>query len=195
MSGTSRPIRRLLALALCALAAPAPAATLEAPPARFGNGCCALAAGRCVRPVLAVFSAFPAELQPLLERAEIHETMLLGDRVLRVGTLDGVPVVLGLLGIGYANAVKTSRLVLDHFDVAGFVVSGVAGSPHRIGDVAVPATWTGPDGIPHPADPRMLAIATKVAAAGVPLERCTEVPPSPPGRPSARSRHLRRRRR
>src|SRR5262245_38765043 len=182
MSGTPRPIpRRLLVLALCAFAARVAAAPLEAPPPRFGEGCCALAAGRCVRPVLVVFSAFPAELAPLLERAEIHETMLLGDRVLRVGTLEGVPVVLGLLGIGYANALEVSRLVLDHFDVAGVVVSGVAGSSHRIGDVTVPATWTGPDGIAHPADSRMLAIATKVAEAGVSLERCTEVPPSPPG--------------
>jgi nucleoside phosphorylase len=154
---------------------------VDAPPARFGDGLCARAAGPCTRPVLAVFGAFPAELDPLLARATVRETLVIGDRVLRIGTVAGVPVVLGLLGIGMVNAAATTRLVLDHFDVAAFVVSGNAGSPRRIGDVTVPETWTGPDGIPHAADAAMLDRAREVAAAGVPLERCTEVPPEPPG--------------
>jgi nucleoside phosphorylase len=128
-----------------------------------------------------VFSAFPAGLAPLLARATVHETLVIGDRVLRVGTLSGVPVVLGLLGIGYANAAATTRLVLDRFDVTGFVVSGVAGSPRRIGDVSVPESWGGPDGVPFPTDAAMLDIARQTAASGLTLEHCTPVPPQPPG--------------
>ncbi len=147
----------------------------------FADGLCALATGPCRSPVLAVFSAFPAELEPLLARATVRETLVVGDRVLRVGILEGVPVVLGLLGIGYENAVATTRLVLDRFDVSGVVVSGVAGSPRRIGDVTVPESWTGPDGAPYPADATLLDLAREIAASGVALERCTHVPPDPPG--------------
>src|SRR5262245_30706176 len=95
-----RCCRTLLALALL-VRAPAAVHALEEPPPRFGDGACALAAGPCREPTLAVFSAIPAELAPLLARASVRETLLIGDRVLRVGTLSGVPVVLGLLGVGY----------------------------------------------------------------------------------------------
>jgi nucleoside phosphorylase len=170
----------LLALALLVRGAADVHAAAQAP-ARFGDGACALAAGPCSEPMLAVFGAFPAELAPLVARASVRETLVIGDRVLRVGTLSGVPVVLGLLGIGYANAAATTRLVLDRFDVTGFVVSGVAGSPRRIGDVSVPESWTGPDGVPFPTDAAMLDIARQTAASGLTLEHCTPVPPEPPG--------------
>jgi nucleoside phosphorylase len=175
-----RCCRTLLALALL-VRGPAAVRAAEEPPVRFGDGACALAAGPCREPMLAVFSAFPAELAPLLARATVHETLVIGDRVLRVGTLSGVPVVLGLLGIGYANAAATTQLVLDRFDVTGFVVSGVAGSPRRIGDVSVPESWTGPDGVPFPTDAAMLDVARETTASGLTLEHCTPVPPEPPG--------------
>jgi len=175
-----RCCRTLLALALL-VRGPAAVRAAEEPPARFGDGACALAAGPCREPLLAVFSAFPAELAPLLGRATVHETLVIGDRVLRVGTLSGVPVVLGLLGIGYANAAATTRVVLDRFDVTGFVVSGVAGSPRRIGDVSVPESWTGLDGVPFTTDAAMLDTARQTAASGLTLEHCTPVPPQPPG--------------
>jgi nucleoside phosphorylase len=155
----------------------------ESPPDRFGDGLCAIAQGTCgARPMIAVLSAFPAELAPLVERATVRETLRLGDRVLRVGTLGDVPVVLGLLGIGLVNATNTTRLVLDRFDVAALVVSGVAGSPQRIGDVTAPDTWVEDDGASHPADPALLAIAREVAAASVTFERCTPYPLANPDR-------------
>ena len=89
-------------------------------------------------PHVAVLSAFPAELAPLLERATIEETVVVGDRTFRVGRLGGVPVVLGITGIGMVNAAQTTRALLDRFPVVGVVVSGVAGSTRRIGDVDVP---------------------------------------------------------
>ena len=131
--------------------------------------------------MLAVVSAFPAELEAVLAHATVHETLVIGDRVLRVGTIGDVPVVLALLGIGLVNAASTTDLVLDHFDVAGVVLSGVAGSAtHAIGDVTVPATWLEANGASHPVDPSFLQIASAVAP-GVVLERCGAIPPAPPG--------------
>src|SRR5262249_17571685 len=122
---------------------------------------------------------FPAELESVLAHATVHETLVIGDRVLRIGTLGDVPAVFGLLGIGLVNAGTTIDLVLDHFDVAGVVLSGVAGSAtHAIGDVTVPETWLESDGPPHPVDPSFLQIASEVAP-GVPLERCASAPPVP----------------
>jgi nucleoside phosphorylase len=180
MRGRSWSARHRSATVVVAALVGATAGSAATPPAWFGDGLCALARGKCARPVVAVLSAFPAELEPLLARAAIRETMVAGDRVLRVGTLDRVPVVLGLLGIGFANAASTTRLVLDRFDVEAVVVSGVAGSPRRIADVTVPATWAGPDGVPYPADAAMLDIA-RSSSSGLALDRCTPVPPEPPG--------------
>src|SRR5262249_11073221 len=85
-----------------------------------------------------------------------------------------------LLGMGLVNATNMSRLVLEQFDVAALVVSGVAGSCHDIGDVRVPTTWTDAEGNAYPTDPALMDIARSVAPS-VPLERCTPVPPNPPG--------------
>src|SRR5262245_30997463 len=79
----------------------------------------------------AVLSAFPAELAPHLDRAKVDETMVIENRVFRTGTLDGVPVVMALTGIGLVNAATTTRLLLDHFDVDGIVVSAVAGGGNQ----------------------------------------------------------------
>lgn len=133
-------------------------------------------------PMFAVLSAFPAELAPLLERADIEETIPLDDgRVLRVGKIGRVPVVLALAGIGLVNAETMTRTVLDRYDVAGVIVSGVAGSPLRIADVAVPVEWTlVGDGTFTPPQ-RWLALAERIApSASADLERCT----MPPNRPS-----------
>jgi nucleoside phosphorylase len=126
---------------------------------------------------VAVLSAFPAELTPLLEQATINETMVLGNRVFRVGVLREVPVVLGLTGIGLVNAELTTRTVLERFNVTGVVVSGVAGSPLRIGDVAVPEVWTLIDDTTYTADRRWLELVDEIAASGnVSLEQCTLAP-------------------
>ena len=127
---------------------------------------------------IAVLSAFPAELVPLLERATLEETVEVSDRVFRLARLSGVPVVLGLTGIGMVNAARTTRLVLDRFDVTGIVVSGVAGTPRRIGDVDVPVAWALKEGGKKwTADPSWLELAQQLAAPGaLRLERCAIVP-------------------
>ena len=125
----------------------------------------------------AVVSAFPAELAPHLKRAVISETRTIDGRLFRIGTLDGVPVVLALTGIGLVNAEARTRSLLEHFDVRGIVVSAVAGSTTLpIGDVAVPLTWMTKDGATYAADPQWLALAREVAVEGTAaLDACTTV--------------------
>jgi len=88
--------------------------------------------------------------------------------------------VLVRTGIGLVNAATTTRAVLDRFQVSAIVFSGVAGSRLDIGDVVAPAEWSDrtesfPVGAP------LLAVAQTLASPPVPLERCTPVPPDPPG--------------
>ena len=174
-----RGARGVLAAVLLVSSTAATRATAQTTPP--GDGLCAVRTTRCgAPPRFAVLSAFPGELRPLLERATVRETLRIGDRVLRVGTLAGVPVVLGLLGIGLVNAEATTALVLDRFDVEGVIVSGVAGAPARIGDVTIPARWSAPDGTSYDVDPALLSLAER-AAPHAELTRCAPVPPDPPG--------------
>jgi nucleoside phosphorylase len=122
---------------------------------------------------VAVLSAFPAELAPLLERAEIDETIVAGGRTFRLGRIGPTRVVLALTGIGLVNATATTQTLLDGFEVSGVVFSGVAGSDLRIGDVAVPETWQLVDGPPLAVDAGWLTVAGEVAAASIALETCT----------------------
>jgi nucleoside phosphorylase len=129
-------------------------------------------------PFAAVLSAFPGELAPLVEAASIEETIEVEGRVLRVGKLGGTRVVLAMTGIGLVNAAMTTQLILDRFDVTALAVSGVAGSPFQIGDVAVPEHWISDLGETFATDPIFLAIASDIAARGeVVLEQCTTVSP------------------
>lgn len=138
------------------------------------------ALGRCAPPRLAVLAAFPAELAPLVERARIDNAVEIGERVFREGELGGVPVVLGMTGIGMVNAAATTRMVFERFEVEGVVVSGVAGSRLWIGDVAVPTGWRDVDGTTHDAHPPWLELARAIASAGaVSLDSCTHPPAEP----------------
>jgi nucleoside phosphorylase len=131
---------------------------------------------------LAVLSAFPAEMAPVLEHATVEGTAMVNGHVFRIGTLSGVPVVIGLTGIGLVNAGTTTHALLEQFHVAGIVVSAVAGSTLQIGDVAVPTTWELADktsnGVTsYGVDPQWLGLASEIAASGsAALERCAVVP-------------------
>src|SRR5690349_16891464 len=103
---------------------------------------CAARTDACLRPSVAIFSAFPAELQPLLAATDVTETIATGERTYHLGRLAGKRVVLVRCGIGLVNAAATAHGVLDRFPVSLLAFSGVAGSGQEIGDVAVPATWT-----------------------------------------------------
>ncbi|HVN83213.1 MAG TPA: hypothetical protein VMW17_00055 [Candidatus Binatia bacterium] len=128
---------------------------------------------------LAVLSAFPAEMAPLVAQAEVVETAVVNGRVFRIGTLRGLPVIIGLTGIGLANATNTTRALLDQFRVRGIIVSAVAGSTLRIGDVTVPSGWTYQRDATYAVYEPWLKIAAEVAASGVvELQQCT-VRPNP----------------
>jgi nucleoside phosphorylase len=128
-------------------------------------------------PLFAVLSAFPAELAALLERATVGDTTTIEGRTFRNGELGGVAVILGMTGIGLVNATATTRALLERVEVAGVVISGVAGSPFRIGDVTVPERWALPGGTAYAARPEWIELATEISSPGtVALERCTERP-------------------
>lgn len=125
---------------------------------------------------IGVLGAMPSELAPFLARATIDETVVHEGRLFHRGTLGGMPVVLAMTGIGLVNATEATRLLLDRFDVAGLVFSGVAGSPHRIADVTVPESWSEPGRESYAVDAEWLEVARTVAARGEELARCTPYP-------------------
>src|SRR5262245_41792773 len=85
---------------------------------------CALASGACVpHPYVAVMSAFPAEISPLLAATTVSETIVGGERTFYVGTLAGTSVVLVRGGIGLLNAAATAHALVDRFDLEAIVFS------------------------------------------------------------------------
>jgi adenosylhomocysteine nucleosidase len=142
-----------------------------------GGLCAALRKGGTAR--LAVLAAFPAELAPLVAAAKVERVELEG-RPFYEGELAGVRVVIGMTRIGMVNAALTAELLLANFDIAGFVFSGVAGSPRQIGEVAVATEWLERStGMIFPTNPFLVALAQK-ATRRVPLDRCTLVTFTPP---------------
>jgi adenosylhomocysteine nucleosidase len=172
--------------AIAAMLVTAAAVSMLAGPGRAADrapGLCATATdGHAAAPYLAVLSAFPAELAPLVAAAEIESTVEAAGRLYYTGSLDGVSVVLGVIGMGMVNAARSAENVLATFDVAGLVVSGVAGSHYRIGDVVVPVKWVERGRRrTFRVNRALLALAQQGATAlAAPLERCTPVPPTNP---------------
>lgn len=132
-----------------------------------GGGALARADATCMSRLL-VLSAFPAEIGPLLEAADIDQTVTIDKRHFFVGTLQGKAVVLALTGIGTINADKATRDAFDYFTcdstpgISGVVFSGVAGGSH-IGDVTVPDRWTLDGTAWLPIDTTMRTTAANVA--------------------------------
>jgi nucleoside phosphorylase len=119
-------------------------------------------------PQALVLAAMPLELEPLLAEATIERTTTIDGRTFHTGTLAGRDVVLAMTGIGMENARITTELAYETTECpfTSTLFSGVAGSIHRIGDVAVPVSWTDGEGGRWRADRRMLDAATAVAEAG-----------------------------
>jgi len=135
-------------------------------------------------PYVIVLAAMPSELAPLVDAAEIEDTVEVDGRPYYVGRLDGVRVVLGLTLIGMVNAETHAESVLAAFEAAALLMSGVAGSHHRIADVVIPTGWVERDKKRLWRTNRALvALAGRAAATLAPLERCTPVPPADPNAP------------
>jgi nucleoside phosphorylase len=144
------------------------------------DGC---AAPTPVLPLL-VLGAFPGEAAPLLAETTVNETVEVDGRTFWVGVLGDTPVVLGITGIGLMNAAATARAALDHFEVAGLVMSAVAGTALQVGDVAVPTTWQLPDGRVYPTHRPWRDLAAEAVASGaVSMDRCTLRPADPSAEP------------
>jgi len=150
-----------------------------------GRGLCATAAAEhSAPPYVAVVSAFPAELAPVVAATEIETTVQIAGRSFYVGRLGGVSVLLGLTGIGLVNATNRAHDLLAHGQIAGLLMSGTAGT-HHIGDVVLASDLVESDRkrVFHP-NAALFALAQRAATAlPEPLERCTPVPPRSPDAP------------
>jgi len=148
-------------------------AALMAAALAAGSGACSDGDGSGTPQMIAVLSAFPAEGAAVVARATVTGTTTVNGHTFRFGTLGGVPVIMGLTGIGPVNAMMTTEALIAQVPVTGVVVSAVAGSTVQIGDVLVPEAWEFADGTSYPCTPQWLALARSVAADHVSLEQCT----------------------
>jgi adenosylhomocysteine nucleosidase len=138
-------------------------------------GICDALASRAGTARIGVLSAFPAELRPLARAVEVRERVEVDGHPFYTGELAGLRVVLSQTNIGMLNAAATTESMLANFDVAAIVFSGVAGSPHRIGDVTVPLEFEeSSSSLVFAADPQLVTLARKLKT--VKLERCTSLP-------------------
>jgi nucleoside phosphorylase len=142
--------------------------------------CAAVAARPGASARIAVVSAFPAEVAPLIARITGAVAVDVDGRTFYTGEIAGVRVVLGITGIAMVNAATTAESLVAHFDdINAFVFSGVAGSrpPRRIADVTVPTRWLEvSSGEIFDSDRVLLGLARR-ARKRVTLERCGNVPP------------------
>jgi len=128
---------------------------------------------RCIHRTL-VLAAMPLELNPLLRATTLDPdaTVEIDGRTFYVGKLAGNHVVLAMTGIGLVNAEQTATAAFEHFRCSfrAAVFSGVAGSRHNIGDVAIPRRWTMDGGRSWVGtDDRMFAIARSLRGRKVAL--------------------------
>lgn len=122
---------------------------------------------------LLIVSAFPAENLPLLAEATITSTTTINGKTFRIGTLKGVKVAIGLVGMGLTSATATAKAALAALPVTGVIFSGVAGSKARIGDVAVASSWSLKGTATYTPDAAWLALANGITPC---MEKCTVVP-------------------
>lgn len=139
---------------------------------------CQAVSKKAKAPIVVILSAFPAEIVPVIAATHVEETIHVGDRDFYRGRMEGVHVVIGLMGIGLVNAENTIVSLLDALHPAGVIVSGVAGSNQRIGDVVITDDWVQArvSGV-FPVNAAMMALARRAAPSVPPLETCATVPP------------------
>jgi nucleoside phosphorylase len=176
----ARPRRRFGVALVCAIALTGVLPPLGHAKARGRTALCKTVKKGAKAPYVVIFSAFRAEVEPLVEAIEIDSTTEIGGRPYYLGRIGRVRVVLGITRIGLVNAEDAARTVLDEVDAAAVVFSGVAGSPRRIADVVVVDDWVQRDvaGV-FPTNPALRALMRR-ATLPEPLERCTLVPPTSP---------------
>ena len=93
---------------------------------------------------VAIIAPLDIELEPLLARAEIGERRVIAGQTHHLGRLAGQEVVLLRSGRSMVNGALAAQAAIDHHDLRGVVVVGIAGGIGRrlrVCDVAVPARW------------------------------------------------------
>jgi len=78
-------------------------------------------------PVTAVLGALPVEIEMLESKLQDKQTEKHLNVTFYTGTLNGRKVVLAVGGVGKVNAAMTATLLLDHFQPAEILFTGVAG--------------------------------------------------------------------
>lgn len=92
---------------------------------------------------IGIMSAMTQEANTILDEMKEKEAVQVGCRQFVKGTLEGVPVVFALSGIGKVSAATTASLLIAKFDVEEILFTGVAGGGNgvEIGDVVIGHTY------------------------------------------------------
>lgn len=110
---------------------------------------------------LGIMAAFGQEADLLLTTLKDKQEHRINGKVFTTGTLQGTPVVIVLSGVSMTNAVMTTQMMINHFNLKGLVFSGIAGGVNpdlHVGDVVIARQWAAPgetylsngNGIPAP---------------------------------------------
>lgn len=101
---------------------------------------------------LGIMAAFGQEADLLLASMQDKKEYRINGKIFTIGTLQGTPVVLVISGISMTNAVMTTQMMINHFNLKGLVFSGIAGGVNpdlHVGDVVIAHSWLAPDEIYH----------------------------------------------
>jgi farnesyl-diphosphate farnesyltransferase len=99
--------------------------------------------------MIAIVTALPEELAPLLRRAKIERVTRFGGLRCHAGTLNGTPVVLMAGGDGVKRAEESVGMLLQRFDVSLLIGAGIAGGlvpALRAGDLITASEVRSPNG-------------------------------------------------
>ena len=103
-------------------------------------------------PRLGIIAAFGQEADLLLRSMENKKEFLINGKTFTTGKLQGTPVVLVISGISMVNAVMTTQMIIDHFNLKGVIFSGIAGGVNpalHVGDVVIAKNWAAPGEVYH----------------------------------------------
>lgn len=103
-------------------------------------------------PRLGIIAAFGQEADLLLASMDGKKEYLVNGKTFTTGTLKGSPVVVVISGISMVNAVMTTQMSIDHFNLKGIIFSGIAGSVNpnlHVGDVVIAKSWAAPGEVYH----------------------------------------------
>ncbi len=103
-------------------------------------------------PRLGIIAAFGQEADLLLHSMQNKKENLINGKTFTTGTLHGTPVVVVISGISMVNAVMTTQMSIDHFNLKGLIFSGIAGGVNpalHVGDVVIAKSWAMPGEVYH----------------------------------------------